>query len=46
MIQRLYEIFRPPRSIQTTAKQMNEERFHTPFGATFNVSTTKNILII
>ena len=35
MVQRLYEIFRTTRSIQTTAKQMNEEGFHTPSGAAF-----------
>ena len=42
MVQRLYEIFRTTRSIQTTAKQMNEEGFHTPSGAAFNASTTNN----
>lgn len=36
MVQRLYEIFRTTRSIQSTAKQMNEEGFHTPSGADFN----------
>ena len=40
MAQRLYEIFRENRSIQSTAKQMNEEGFHTPSGAAFNASTT------
>ena len=40
MAQRLYEIFRANRSIQFTAKQMNEEGFHTPSGAAFNASTT------
>lgn len=44
MVQRLYEIFRTTRSIQTTAKQMNEEGFHTPSGATFNASTTRLVL--
>ena len=44
MVQRLYEIFRTTRSIQTTAKQMNEEGFHTPPGATFNASTTRLVL--
>ena len=40
MAQRLYEIFRANRSIQSTAKQMNEEGIHTPSGAAFNASTT------
>lgn len=44
MVQRLYEIFRTTRSIQTTAKQMNEEGFHTPSGAAFNASTTRLVL--
>ena len=44
MVQRLYEIFRTTRSIQSTAKQMNEEGFHTPSGATFNASTTRLVL--
>lgn len=44
MVQRLYEIFRTSRSIQTTAKQMNEEGFHTPSGAAFNASTTRLVL--
>lgn len=44
MVQRLYEIFRTTRSIQSTAKQMNEERFHTPSGAAFNASTTRLVL--
>ena len=44
MVQRLYEIFRTTRSIQSTAKQMNEEGFHTPSGAAFNASTTRLVL--
>lgn len=44
MVQRLYEIFRTTRSIQTTAKQLNEEGFRTPAGAAFNASTTKLVL--
>ena len=44
MVRRLYEIFRTTRSIQSTAKQMNEERFHTPSGAAFNASTTRLVL--
>lgn len=44
MVQHLYEIFRTTRSIQTTAKQMNEEGFHTPSGAAFNSSTTRLVL--
>ena len=44
MVQRLYEIFRTTRSIQTTAKQMSEEGFHTPSGAAFNASTTRLVL--
>lgn len=31
-------------SIQTTAKQMSEEGFHTPSGAAFNASTTRLVL--
>lgn len=42
MVQRLYEVFRSTRSIQSTAKQMNEEGFHTPSGAAFNASTTNH----
>lgn len=44
MVQCLYEIFRTTRSIQSTAKQMNEEGFHTPSGAAFNASTTRLVL--
>ena len=44
MVQRLYEIFRTTRIIQSTAKQMNEEGFHTPSGAAFNASTTRLVL--
>ncbi len=44
MVQRLYEIFRTTRSIQSAAKQMNEEGFHTPSGAAFNASTTRLVL--
>lgn len=44
MVQRLYELFRTNRSIQTTAKQMNREGFKTPFGAEFNTSTTRLVL--
>lgn len=44
MVQRLYELFRMNRSIQTTAKQMNLERFRTPSGAEFNASTTRLVL--
>ena len=44
MVQRLYEIFRTTRSIQSTAKQINEEGFHTPSGAAFNASTTRLVL--
>ena len=44
MVQRLYEIFRTTRSIQSTAKQMNAEGFHTPSGAAFNASTTRLVL--
>lgn len=44
MVQRLYEIFRTTRSIQSTAKQMNEEGFHTPSSAAFNASTTRLVL--
>lgn len=44
MVQRLYELFRMNRSIQTTAKQMNLEGFRTPSGAEFNASTTRLVL--
>lgn len=44
MVQRLYELFRMNRSIQTTAKQMNSEGFRTPAGAEFNASTTRLVL--
>lgn len=44
MVQRLYELFRMNRSIQTTAKQMNKEGFRTPAGAEFNTSTTRLVL--
>ena len=44
MVQRLYELFRMNRSIQTTAKQMNKEGFRTPAGAEFNASTTRLVL--
>ena len=44
MVQRLYELFRMNRSIQTTAKQMNIEGYQTPSGAEFNTSTTKLVL--
>ena len=44
MVQRLYELFRMNRSIQTTAKQMNSEGFRTPGGAEFNASTTRLVL--
>lgn len=44
MVQRLYELFRINRSIQTTAKQMNQEGFRTPSGAEFNTSTTRLVL--
>lgn len=44
MVQRLYELFRTNRSIQTTAKQMNREGYRTPSGAQFNTSTTRLVL--
>ena len=44
MVQRLYEVFRTTRSIQTTAKQMNEEGYKTPSGVAFNASTTRLVL--
>lgn len=44
MVRRLYEIFRTTRSIQTTAKKMNEEGYRTPAGAAFNTSTTRLVL--
>ena len=43
-VEHLYEIFRTTRSIQSTAKQMNGEGFHTPSGAAFNASTTRLVL--
>ena len=46
MVQRLYELFRTNRSIQTTAKQMNREGYRTPSGAQFNTSTTRLVLKI
>lgn len=44
MVQRLCELFRMNRSIQTTAKQINLEGFRTPSGAEFNASTTRLVL--
>lgn len=44
MVQRLYELFRINRSIQTTAKQMNWEGYRTPSGVEFNTSTTRLVL--
>lgn len=44
MVQRLYELFLQNRSIQTTAKQMNEEGYRTQAGVEFNASTTRFVL--
>lgn len=44
MVQRLYELFFQNRSIQTTAKQMNQEGYRTQTGVEFNASTTRLVL--
>ncbi len=44
MVQRLYELFLQNRSIQTTAKQMNQEGYRTQTGVEFNASTTRLVL--
>ncbi len=44
VVQRLYELFLQNRSIQTTAKQMNQEGYRTQIGVEFNASTTRLVL--